>query len=60
MHVHVVSQDGEAKFWLEPIVALDRATGLRSSELKIVSALVEDRRDEIVQAWKDHFAGLAR
>ncbi len=27
IHIHVVSPDGEAKFWLEPIVALVTYTG---------------------------------
>ena len=29
MHVHVQSPDGEAKFWLEPEIALAQNQGLR-------------------------------
>jgi hypothetical protein len=32
--VHVVSGDGEAKFWLEPEVALARNHGLRGAQLR--------------------------
>src|SRR3989338_8462030 len=34
MHVHVTSPDGEAKFWLEPVVALAEHYGLLSKEIK--------------------------
>ena len=31
MHVHVQSPDGEAKFWLEPTIALAHNHGLKAS-----------------------------
>ena len=34
MHVHVSCPEGEAKFWLEPIVALNHNYGLRPRKLK--------------------------
>lgn len=57
MHVHVASSDGEAKFWLEPLVALADYTGLKSSELNHLLRLVEERQDEFREAWNRHFAG---
>jgi hypothetical protein len=33
MHVHVISPDGEAKFWLEPEIELAVNQGLSSTEL---------------------------
>jgi hypothetical protein len=56
MHVHVACPGGEAKFWLEPIIALADHTGLPARELKRMQAIVEERRDEIIQSWQDHFA----
>jgi hypothetical protein len=56
MHVHIACPDGEAKFWLEPIIALADHTGLPARELKRMQAIIEERRDEIVQSWQDHFA----
>jgi hypothetical protein len=56
-HVHVVSPEGEAKFWLEPIVALAQSVRLNPRELKELQALVERRKDEIVRAWNTHFKG---
>jgi hypothetical protein len=55
MHVHVSSPDGEAKFWLEPILALAGHSGLSARELMRMQAVVEEHRDEIVQGWEAHF-----
>jgi hypothetical protein len=55
MHVHIESPDGEAKFWIEPILALAGHSGLPAHELARMQKTVEEHRDEIVQAWKDHF-----
>lgn len=54
-HVHVVSPEGEAKFWLEPIVALAESIRLNPRELKELQEVVERKRDEIVKAWNTHF-----
>ncbi|MEX0603248.1 MAG: DUF4160 domain-containing protein [Marinobacter sp.] len=55
MHVHVVSRDGEAKFWLEPDLELAKNYGYNRQQLKEIESLVEDHRDELVSAWKQHF-----
>ena len=55
MHVHVVSGDGEAKFWLEPDLELSKSYGYNRQQLKEIELLVEDHRDELVSAWKQHF-----
>lgn len=55
MHVHVMGPDGEAKFWLEPTVALADYTGLKNVELKELQKKVEEQKDVIVKAWKKHF-----
>jgi hypothetical protein len=55
MHVHVSSPDGEAKFWLDPIVALSNNYGLSSKRLLEVQKLIGEHKDEIIRAWKKHF-----
>ncbi|MGP9764590.1 DUF4160 domain-containing protein [Halomonas sp. AOP13-D3-9] len=55
IHVHVVSGDGEAKFWLEPDLELAKNYGYNRQQLKEIESLVEDHRDELVSAWKQHF-----
>lgn len=56
MHVHIVCPDGEAKFWLEPIVSLATSVGLSSRQLRELQRIVESRKAEIINAWKDHFS----
>jgi hypothetical protein len=56
-HVHVYCSDGEAKFWLEPTVELARGHGLTAAQLAEVRAMVEERRNDILDAWRKHFAG---
>lgn len=55
IHVHVISPDGEAKFWIEPIVALVSYTGLSKRQLARLQKIVEERRSEIIKAWRRHF-----
>ena len=55
IHVHVYCADGEAKFWLEPEVSLAKNYGLNSSQLAEVKNVVEERRDEVAEAWRNHF-----
>jgi len=50
-----MSPEGEAKFWLEPTVALARFDGLNHRQLKQLHRIVEELSDEILKAWKDHF-----
>jgi len=55
MHVHVISPDGEAKFWLEPAIELAVNKGLGSTELNELQKIVEERQNEIREHWRRHF-----
>jgi hypothetical protein len=57
MHVHVTCADGEAKFWLEPAIALAQNHGLSEKQVKEAQALVEAHADECRTRWKAHFGG---
>jgi len=56
MHVHVVSGDGEAKFWLEPDIELAKNYGYNQQQLREIEWLVEGHRNELVSAWQQHFS----
>lgn len=55
MHVHVSCPEGEAKFWIEPMVALAQHQDISPKTLKTIHKIIEDRKNEIVKAWKKHF-----
>lgn len=57
MHVHIVSGDGEAKYWLEPEIELARNFRYSGSQLKEIKTLIEAHYDELVSAWRRHFDG---
>jgi len=57
MHVHIVSGDGEAKFWLAPEIELARNYRYNRSQLKEIKLLIEAPYDELVSAWRYHFGG---
>lgn len=55
MHVHVVSGDGEAKFWLEPAVELARNYNYSTRQLRIIESLIEAHWDELTTGWRNFF-----
>jgi len=57
MHIHVYHADGEAKFWLEPVVEVAANYGLNSTRLGEATSIIEEHLDEIRSAWAKHFPG---
>lgn len=55
MHVHVYAPDGEAKFWVEPIVSLTESYGISPKVLNKLQKIVEEHKNEIKRNWKKHF-----
>ena len=56
-HVHVSHPDGEAKFWLEPQVALATSIGLSARQLREAQSSVSAHMKEIKDASNRHFPG---
>ncbi len=54
IHIHIVSPDGEAKFWLEPIISLENYSGFSKSQLNFLQKTVERHKNEIIKKWKAH------
>lgn len=54
-HVHVQGGRGEAKYWLEPEIALAQNYGLSRAALATALSLIREHEDEIRAAWKKHF-----
>ncbi len=56
MHVHISSPDGEAKFWIKPVVALADYSGFSDRQLKELEKLVKKHEKEIEKIWNKHFS----
>ncbi|PYF99481.1 MULTISPECIES: DUF4160 domain-containing protein [unclassified Thioalkalivibrio] len=54
-HVHVVSAEGEAKFWLEPELQLAQSWRYNRAQLKEIEWLIEEHHHELVSAWQRYF-----
>lgn len=57
MHIHVAHPHGEAKFWLQPAVALANQTGLSERELAEAERVIVRHLQELTDAWRKHFGG---
>ena len=56
IHVHVACEEGEAKFWLEPIISLAVSHGLNPRKLNEIQKIVEEHKNGIIKAWQKHFS----
>ncbi len=59
IYVHAERGDAEAKLWLVPEVAIAESFGFSRREQTELVRIVEQRRDEIVRAWHEHFGDHA-
>lgn len=55
MHVHVISGDGEAKFWLEPEIELAKNYRYTRKQVKQIESIIEVHNNELISAWRKHF-----
>ena len=55
LHIHAERQGAEAKLWLHPEVRVAASAGFDRKTLSELIAQVELRKDEIEQAWHEHF-----
>lgn len=55
VHVHVRGAEGEAKFWLRPMVLLENSNGFDARTLRELAEAVEQNAALIERAWNEHF-----
>jgi hypothetical protein len=53
-HVHVESDDHEAKFWLDP-VRLERSGGFSRKELNRIQEIIQDQQGPLLGSWHEFF-----
>ena len=52
IHIHVQNADGRAKYQVLPKIKLLSNTGLKSSDVKMAEALIEENELTIIKAWE--------
>ncbi len=55
LHVHITSNEGEAKYWLEPQIEQGKSIKLSRHQLNQIESLIEEHYDELISAWHEHF-----
>lgn len=53
LHVHVVSQDGEAKFIVADEITLLENARMKPKDVKLAESIIEDNKDLIKTSWKN-------
>ena len=56
-HVHVQHAEGEAKFWIDPVVELAANFNIKPKHVAEAQILIEEHLNEIRGAWRKHFPG---
>ena len=54
MHIHVLYDGHEAKYWLEPQVELAKNTGIPDHKLSEIKKIVEKHADEFKKQYRQH------
>ena len=54
VHIHVMKDGGEAKFWLHP-VGVARSSGFDARTLRDLAGIVSANKGLIEKAWNEHF-----
>ena len=53
IHIHVRNADGIAKFNIMPEVTLVEAKGMKTKDLMLAEALIQERKLEIITKWNE-------
>ena len=56
IHVHVFNAEGEAKFWLYPIVHLNDSDGFDARTLRELAEVVKQNTALIERVWNEYFS----
>ena len=54
MHIHVIYERNEAKFWLEPKIELAKNSGFSEHELNNIRKIVEKNAERFKEQYKQH------
>jgi hypothetical protein len=55
IHVHVSTDNSEARYQVFPAIKLIENRGLKPRELRIAEMAIEENRDIIIARWNEYF-----
>ena len=55
IHVHVSSDNAEARYQVYPEIELIENRGLKPRELRLADIAIEENREIIISRWKEYF-----
>jgi len=55
LNMDKMSADGEAKFWIEPLISLSLYHRLNRTQLSEIQRIIEESENEIQESWQRHF-----
>lgn len=55
MHIHVIHENGEAKFWMKPKIALACNYGLNEKQITEIIKVINEKEEDIINDWNLHF-----
>jgi hypothetical protein len=55
MHIHIITPNGEAKYWLEPEIELAINHKLSQQKLNEIEKIIKENSYEFKRAWIKHF-----
>ena len=54
IHVHVIKDEHEAKFCVDPVQLVEN-NGLKASELRLAESVIEENKEIIINRWNEYF-----
>jgi hypothetical protein len=55
LHVHVLGNGGEAKFWIKPMLKVAGSNGIDARELRELAEVISQNALLIERKWNEHF-----
>lgn len=55
IHVHIETGDGKAKFEIETEVKLVENNGVKTKDVRLAEAILEENRENFVNEWNNFF-----
>ena len=56
LHINVLTDNDEAKFWLEPQIELANNYGFSEKEINVITKIIQNNADTFREQYKQHIS----